>query len=224
MKSHTQMCATVFASSAIGKCNSVHSSWFFTTPESCACCLGHSWMKHFLSSSPNLWVTCLCKLQSLSEILRTQGAELAAGLWLLRGSIILAVTTAESFQPMIVHRQYVHPSPTKEEIMHFFLMWKWFYPFEMLMSWSVLFVLCRYSILLDETFSLHLLLTICPSLPLSLLDNPLAFFYCFVLFLLQEVNQHHFLYPLFQLKCQLLSWLLTEHLPVFLLCFSKDSD
>lgn len=168
---------------AVGKCNSVCTSCFFTTPESCACCLGHSWIKHFLSSSPNEWVICLCKLQRLNEILTTQGPELAVGLWLWRGNTIVAVITAESFQPTIVHRQYVHFSLTKE-LMHFFLMWKWFYPFEMLMSRSVLFVLCKYSFLLYETFSIHLLLTTGLSLPLSLMDNPLAFFCSFVLFLL----------------------------------------
>lgn len=73
-------------------------------------------------------------------------------------------------------------------------------------------------------FFIHLLLTTCLSLPLNLINNLLAFFYLFVLFLLQKVNQHHFMYQWFQLKCQLFSWLLTEHLPVFLLCFNKGSD
>lgn len=51
----------------------------------------------------------------------TQGSELAVVLWLFRGNIIFScVTTAESFQPRVVHRQYVHPSPTKTEVMHFF--------------------------------------------------------------------------------------------------------
>lgn len=203
----------------------MYTSYFFTTPENCACCLSHSWIKHFPSSSQNEWVICLCKLQRLNEISTTQGPELAVVLWLFRRNIIFScVTTAESFQPRVVHRQYVHPSPTKTEVMHFVLMWKWFYLFEMLMSRSVLFVLCKYSLSLYETFLRHLLLMICLSLPFSLMDNPLAFFYCFVLFLLQKVNQHHFMCQLFQLKCQLFSWLLTEHLPVILLCFNKDSD